>query len=148
MEEQHECNTPMVHNLHHGGVFLKSYSIFENGSIVGTAEVITEGLYLNIRALCSPLSEQIYKLILSCNNKRISLGTCVPQEGAYIVNKRIQSKSVGDGELVFSIEAKNRLEHMQFVPINSDKPFSQLNHLPSAHYEKRNGICGVVLSCK
>ena len=124
---------------------MKSYNIMENGCAVGTATVEAEGLYLNIRARFNPSKDQIYRLILTCESKRIDLGVCVPEDNCYVANKRIQRRLIDVGGLEFALEAKESEEHMLFIPLDSEKPFNRISQLRAGCFENRNGVCGVVI---
>lgn len=125
-----------------------SYDIVENGYIVGTAEIETEGLYLNVRARCSPRDKQIHRLILFSSAGQIDLGVCVPEDNVYVVNKRVQRKLIGEDVLQFILEPKENAGQRQFVPVDSGKPFAYLDVLHSCYFENRSGIYGVVLISK
>lgn len=123
---------------------MTSYNIMLNECVVGIAEIETEGLYLTIKAQCSPPDMQIYKLILMCGSKRTDLGICVPEDDFFSINKRIQRKLIGEGTLRFFLEIREDQRSTQFVQINSEGPFDYLDCLPSARFEKRGEACGVV----
>lgn len=120
------------------------YEVTFQKNVIGTAEVTKEGLYYRIVCTCSPVLDGIYKLQIlgkfGCEN----LGTCVLQNGKYIVETRIPIKRVGEGGLTFRLVQKIP-ETGKFYPISHTEPFPELMNLKNAVFAKRNGALGVVI---
>ena len=124
---------------------MQCYNVMLNGCIVGTAIVETEGLYLRFRIRCKPPDSQIYRLVMLCGSQQMDLGVCVPEDDHFVLNKRIQSKLVGEGEPQFFLAVRKNVDSTLFIQVDTEKPFGHLDRLPAARFEIRDGACGLAL---
>lgn len=124
---------------------MKCYNVMLNGCVVGTAATETEGLYQRFRIRCKPPDMQMYRLIVLCGSQRMDLGVCVPEDNLFVMNKRVQSKLLGEGDLQFHLEIWRNDQYTTFVPIDPQKSFDYLDRLPDARFEKKDGVWGLIL---
>lgn len=80
-----------------------------------------------------------------CGSRQIDLGVCVPENNFFVLNTRIQTKLIGEGDLQFILGTRQNEKQTMFVPLDCEKPFVYMDRLPGAHFENRNGSCGLML---
>ncbi len=126
---------------------MERYSVLLNNADVGIVQIERQGLYYSIVCRCAPISQGIYKLIVTNGEDRIDLGILTPKDGFFVVNKRIPIKNLGAGELSFYIVAHsdNVSRSGCFVPVEIDKPFPRLQDIDRARFTCVNGVPGLLI---
>lgn len=122
-----------------------TYKVYQNGNVVGEATVIQEGLYYHLICLCRLHSTQIHRVIISCDQKDIDLGICVPMGNSFCLEKRIPVKRIGNGPFAFRVEQRVGIPVGEFFPIVSTQPFLHVSELERARFERRNGEAGILI---
>ena len=122
-----------------------TYEILQGPSSIGNVTVERQGLYYRICCRCSLTGEVMHHLVVSSDGRREDLGTLVPFDGAFGLEKRIPVKRLGEGEPEFHLLPKHSSPDGKFVPIYPEEPFSYLSRLKDAYLETRSGQLGVVL---
>ena len=74
------------------------FEIKDGASSVGKATVEQQGLYYKISCRCHLTGKGMHRLAVFCNEKQEDLGTLVPMDGAFGLEKRIPVKRLGDGQ--------------------------------------------------
>ena len=123
-----------------------TYEIKDGVSSVGKATVQQQGLYYRISCRCPLTREGMYRLIVHCNEKQEDLGTLVPMEGVFGLEKRIPVKRLGTGVPEFLLMSKNSKPKEKYIPVYPEEPFSYMTRLKDAYLERRNGQLGIVIS--
>lgn len=86
----------------------------------------------------------MYHLVVSSGEKREDLGTLIPYDGAFGLEKRIPVKRLGEGEPEFLLLPKHSCPNGKFVPVYPEEPFSYMSRLKDAYLEIRGeqvGLC-------
>lgn len=122
-----------------------TFEIKQGSSSIGSVTVERQGLYYRIRCRCSLTGEVMHHLVVSCGEKREDLGTLVPFDGAFGLDKRVPVKKLGDGEPKFQLLPKHSSPNGKFYPIYPEEPFSYLSRLKDAYLEVRNGQLGLII---
>lgn len=123
---------------------MEIYDVFMDKKIVGHVCVTKEGLYTKFVCQCKLPDKELYRLILSCCDKEIDLGICLPQGECYTVNKNVPNKRIGEGKMEFYIASK-RIK-CNFIPIRIDAPFSYVSELENSRFAVKNGTYGILVA--
>lgn len=122
------------------------YGVFFGEQSVGRAQVTRQGLYYQVVCRCNLSGEVMYRLEVSCGQKRVNLGILVPEETGFGLNTRFPVSRVGEGELAFRILPRHdALQGRKFVPITPEEPFSYLERLKDSFLEIQNGKKGICI---
>ena len=121
------------------------YEIKEGTNTVGKATVEQQGLYYKISCRCQLTGKGMHRLMVFCNEKQEDLGTLVPLDGAFGLEKRIPVKRLGDGKPEFLLMSKDSVQKERFIPVYPEEPFSYMSRLKDAYLERRNGQLGIVI---
>ena len=125
------------------------YGISFGEKIVGRAQVERQGLYYHVTCLCGLSGEVMYRLEVSCGEKRADLGILVPMEQGFGLDTRFPVSRVGEGTLVFRLLPRHdQLQGRMFVPIKPEEPFRYLERLKDAFLEIQEGKKGASLPQK
>ena len=122
-----------------------TFEIKQGTSTIGKVTVERQGLYYRIVCRCSLTGEVMHHLVVSSGEKREDLGTLVPFDGAFGLEKRIPVKKLGEGEPEFHLLPKHSSPDGKFISVYPEEPFSYLARLKDAYLETRNGQLGIVL---
>lgn len=140
------ASPPLLHRVLQGGLNMQLYDVSLNGEVTGSVCVTKEGLYTRFRCQCKLPDTQIRRLILVCNGRETDLGICVPQEDHYAVNKKIQSRQIGEGEMAFRITSTQQKCDGRFVSILGNEPFSYISELEHMRLCVDNDRYGALLT--
>ena len=119
-----------------------TYEIRLGSSPVGQITVERQGLYYRFSCRCN--QKGMYRLVVSCDGKREDLGTLVPMEGAFGLEKRIPVKRLGEGKPEFLLTSKENVRKEKFVPVYPEEPFSYMSRLKDAYLARRDGQLGLI----
>lgn len=122
-----------------------TFEIKDGASSVGKATVEQQGLYYKISCRCHLTKKGMHRLTVFCNEKQEDLGTLVPMDGGFGLEKRIPVKRLGDGQPEFLLMSKDSIRKEKFVPVYPEEPFSYMSRLKDAYLERRNGQLGIVI---
>lgn len=141
-----QTHTPCSIELQQGVIIMTgSYEIKNQGKTVGRVEVTKQGLYYHISCRCDPPGGGMQRLILRTGESRTDLGICVPENGSFVVRKRIPCKTVTGENPTFILESQNRRQMGRFVIPDPDMPFPELSNLSGAILERREGKLGILI---
>lgn len=115
------------------------YYIQLDGSVVGTAKVTIEGLYLHIICKCTFAESGLYKIEAEGPSGIVNLGTCVQLQGSFGLDTRVPVKRLGIGELVFRVVEPQRNTEGIIAPISEGKAFAYIPRLRNARLIIQNG---------
>ena len=87
----------------------------------------------------------MHRLLVVCNEKKEDLGTLVPIDDVFGLEKRIPVKRLGEGTPEFLLVSKDSVRKEKFVPVYPEEPFSYMSRLKDAYLERRNGQLGIVI---
>lgn len=118
------------------------------GETIGQAQVTRQGLFYHIRCRCSLDRNQIYRIVVNCNDKQEDLGVCVPTEDSFGLSTYIPVKRLGEGRMQFSVIPNHSSESDLFYPICSEEPFAYITCLQDAILVKKGGKIGAVVRTK
>ena len=122
------------------------FEIKDGASSVGEATVEQQGLYYRISCRCHLTGKEMHRLMVICNEKQEDLGTLVPMDGVFGLEKRIPVKRLGEGIPEFMLMSKDRAQKGKFIPVYPEEPFSYMSRLKDAYLERRNGQLGIVIA--
>ena len=119
------------------------YEVTLDGRPAGKAQVTRQGLYYHVVCRCSLSGEVMYRLEVSCGEKRENLGVLVPGENGFGLDTRFPISRVGRGVLSFCLLPRHDpLQGRLFVPITPEEPFAYLSRLKDAFLEIQEGKKG------
>ena len=119
------------------------YKIIYNDTVVGTAEVKKEGLYLHFVCKCAPPDKELYRIQVSDGVDNRNLGICVPEGNSFYLNTRVPSKHFANEQLSFRmIPARS---DNKVIPVATDVPFEDLEQLKTARFQIENGQPGILI---
>ena len=121
------------------------FEIKDGVNAVGKATVEQQGLYYRISCRCHLMGKGMHRLMVCCNEKQEDLGTLVPMDGAFGLEKRIPVKRLGEGQPEFLLMSKDRVQKGKFIPVYPEEPFSYMSRLKDAYLERRNGQLGIMI---
>lgn len=122
-----------------------SYDIFLGSQKIGTAVVKRQGLYYRFHCECQLSGQVIYKIVVSCDGRKESLGICVPENGCFKVESRVPVKRLGEGTLSFRAVPKHAQLPGRFIPIRSEEPFMYISQLQTARLRRHGEQIGIEL---
>ena len=122
-----------------------TFEIKQGTGTIGKVTVERQGLYYRIACRCSLTGEVMHHLVVSSGERREDLGTLVPVDGAFGLEKRIPVKKLGEGEPEFHLLPKHSSPDGKFIPVYPEEPFSYLSRLKDAYLETRNGQLGIII---
>ena len=120
-----------------------TFEIKQGSSLIGKVTVERQGLYYRIICRCSLTGDVMHHLVVSSGEKREDLGTLVPFDGAFGLEKRVPVKKLGEGEPQFHLLPKHSSPNGKFIPVYPEEPFSYVSRLKNAYLEARNGQVGL-----
>ena len=121
------------------------YDVLLGDEPIGKAQVKKEGLYYCISCRCRLSGEVVYRIEAKGDAGTEDLGVLVPENGAFVITKRIPAKRLGQGALQFRAVPRRIKTDEKFVPISPEEPFAYLSRLENAYLQIRNGQKGIVL---
>lgn len=121
------------------------YAIEQAGQKIGQAEVTRQGLYYHFTCHCRLSGEVICRLAAVCGDKTENLGIPIPENGEFILRKKIPVSRLGEGQLRIRVLPKHTELAGHFVPISPEEPFRYLSRLKNAYLERRGQQLGVVI---
>lgn len=124
------------------------YDIDLGGQCIGKARVERQGLYYIFDCRCDLSGEVVYRLTARCGEKMENLGIPVPQNGTFVLRRKIPVKRLGEGDFTIRAVPKHFQSAERFVPLSPEEPFRYLRRLEDAILQVRDGTVGVVIpSC-
>ena len=121
------------------------YEIRRGNDVVGTAQVVKEGLYYRFSCCCRISGEGMRRIVVSCGKVREDLGICVPMGAYFGLEKKVPCKRLGTGTPEFQLLPKYPGVQGDFVPVYPDEPFAYMSRLKGAFLEIRDGQPGIVI---
>ena len=121
------------------------YEILLGGAAVGKARVERRGLYYHFSCRCRLESDGMYRVSVSCGDRRENLGVLVPMGAEFGLDTKLAVKRLGEGMLRFQAYPKYKLPVGQFIPLRPEEPFAYITRIQEAFLEIREGQVGVVL---
>ena len=73
------------------------------------------------------------------------MGILVPENDAFVLEKRIPARVINDGDLSFSVLTLNRDRPGFFYPVNDDLPFLHIEQLGKCVLKIMDGEAGVFI---
>lgn len=119
------------------------YSVTWQGKICGKASVKRQGLYTQINCNCILDHNDIYRLILYCDDIRKNLGILVPTQDNFGIVTKIPAKQLPEGEWAFRIQSKHQSRTSCFIPICPEEPFAYISRLKDSFLLSQNGQLGI-----
>ena len=102
------------------------FPIYSGTGIVGEVQVTIKGLYYQFSCRCAPISWDIYRIVLICEEAEYNLGICVPDGECFVLTKQVPVKNIKKGEWTFYLRAK---ENERKIPVTENDPFHMLDKL-------------------
>ena len=122
-----------------------NYEIHQGDRLQGKVTVVKEGLYYRISCRCRLSGDVMHHLVVRSGGRETSLGTCVPMDDGFGVEKKISCKSLGQGTPEFLLLPKHETVAGKFVPIYPEEPFSYMERLKVAFLARQGGQLGIVI---
>lgn len=115
------------------------YIVQLDGSIVGSAKVTREGLYLHIVCKCTFAESGLYKIEAEGPSGTVNLGTCVQRQESFGLDTRVPVKHLGIGELVFRVLVPPKNKEQVRIPISEREAFAYIAKLRNARLIIQSG---------
>lgn len=113
------------------------YELFVNDNRVGQVTVKREGLYYRFFCRIPLKMGEKYRLFLCQNGKKFCLGLMVPEQNEFVISTKLPVKQFENtSEARFILMDK---EDSVYSPLDSNKPFANLNELKDGYFAIRNG---------
>ena len=123
-----------------------TYDIHLGSAVAGKAIVEKQGLYYRFSCRCRLSGSSMQRILVSCGDKQVDLGICIPMDDAFGLDKKIPCKHLGEGVPEFRLLPKHPRAGRMFVPVYPEEPFAYMQKLKNAYLEIQNGQPGVVIS--
>lgn len=124
---------------------MERYDVMLGREIVGDVKVNIEGLYIRFSCKCKLPDSQIHRLMVRSDGKQMDLGICVPDGDFFVLDRRVQRKHIGEGDLNFCVSPNKPCTNENFIAINPEKPFPYISMLQNANLQKRGESYGILL---
>lgn len=122
-----------------------SYEIMFGGKSVGRVNVTKQGLYYRFSCRCRMSGEMVSRLMVCWQDRQESLGILVPTEGGFGLETRVATKKCGSGVPEFRVVPSRSTQRETFIPLSPEEPFTYIQRLKDAFFERRYGQPGIVL---
>ena len=119
------------------------YAVTWQGKTCGKVSVKLQGLYTQINCNCILDRNDIYRLMLYCDDIRKNLGILVPTQSDFGIVTKIPSKQLPEGEWAFQIQSKHDSLTSCFTPICPEEPFAYISRLKNSFLVSQNGQSGI-----
>lgn len=119
------------------------YGIYLGKKLAGKAQVKRQGLYYVFRCRCQLPEEDVFRLSVSCGEKKENLGVVIPLEGGFGLDTRLPVKRLGEGSLEFQLHSRHAMSEGTFVPICPEEPFRYISRLKESFLVRKNGQAGI-----
>lgn len=116
------------------------YEVRLNGTSVGSAQIVKEGLYYKIHCCCSFHDKKIYRISILDGKSDVYLGICVPEGNHFVLTTRVPVKYLSGENWNFVVNSEGPCG----VPVVSGKPFEYLEKLETARFNT-NGQPKIVI---
>ena len=127
---------------------MQSYAVAIRGTPVGKVLVQRQGLYYHISCRCQLKGDTIYRLVASSGTTSITLGVVVPIDNGFMLNTKLPVKKIGEGELSFTLSAKQEAPSATFIPITPEEPFAYISRLKDSFLTLQGGQIGILINKK
>ena len=122
------------------------YDVYLGSEVIGTAELLREGMTVCIRCKCRISGEVPYRVMMTLIGQTIDLGLLTAKDGCFSLSYRLPARILEGASPEFRAVPRSVQLNGNFVPISADEPFSYLSRMGNAYLQRRNGVLGVVLS--
>lgn len=144
MQNQHEYNIPLRHNMQQGVFCLDGkYSVLLGKQEAGTVQVIKEGLYYRFICRCRIQGDTVCRLGVMCGEVRTHIGVPIPEGDGFVLDKRIPVKKLGRGSPSFFLAPQHETSLDSFVPISPEEPFAYIERLKDSFLTEQKGRKGI-----
>ena len=118
------------------------FDVLWNGRIVGTANILKEGLYYRFICRCNLPHKGIYRVVVTEGDNRYDLGICVPDKNDYVCICRIPCKRFCGWDFCFVLT--DDCGNMT-IPVMPNNPFLYLDKLEAARLQITNGQPEIII---
>ena len=109
------------------------YDVFFENAVIGSAEVIKEGLYTRFLCKCKFQQEGLYRIVVHYGEVSYNIGVCIPDGNGYTTSAKLPSKYIHDSVPVFSAESAVKPITV-FKPISPGMNFEYIKALPNGKF--------------
>ena len=124
----------------------RKFSVTVCGKHAGKVLVQRQGLYYRFTCRCNLAGDIIYRLMVTCGNVRENLGILVPKEESFVLDTKLPVKSIGEGDMSFTLIPKHEAYSGTFVPISPEEPFAYISRLKKSFLILRDGQPGIYIN--
>ncbi len=122
------------------------FDILLGTQAIGKATLTRQGMYCCIVCKCRISGQVPYRVEARCGTGSQDLGLLVPENGWFVLTKRVPVRFLEGGEPSFhALPAKGGWKG-EFVPISPEEPFRYLSRLENAYLARRGQVQGIVIS--
>ena len=118
------------------------YQIFWNGIPVGNAEMRKEGMFYRFICYCRLPDKGVYRIVVDDGKNKYNLGICVPEGSKYSCVARVSCSKLNGNNLTFVL---TNGDARKGIPIETGKPFAQLDKLINARLHIANGQSEIII---
>ena len=110
---------------------------------MGKAQVLRQGLYYAFRCRCRLPEGEVFRLCVTCGERKENLGVVIPMDGGFGLDTKIPVKRLGEGSMEFRLLSKRTSSEGVFVPICPEEPFQYISRLKESFLIRKNGQLGI-----
>ena len=126
----------------------RSFSLTVAGKPAGKVTVQRQGLYDRFSCRCKVPGDGMYRLMVTCGNHRETLGVLIPKDDSFVLETKVPSKRIGEGDMTFSLFSKQQTHTENFVPICPEEPFRYISRLKESFLVQKDGQLGILIEEK
>lgn len=119
------------------------YEVYFGSEPAGKVQLLRQGLYYRIICRCQIPGDQVYRLYAVQGDRRENLGVLVPEGDAFLLDKKIPAKRIGDKTTRFMVSSGNTCPKVKFIPISPEEPFLYIDRLKNAFLQSEHGKIGI-----
>ena len=112
---------------------------------MGKARVLRQGLYYAFRCRCQLPEGEVFRLCVTCGERKENLGVVIPMDGGFGLDTKIPAKRLGEGVMEFRLLSKHTSSEGAFVPICPEEPFQYISRLKESFLIRKNGQLGITV---
>lgn len=116
------------------------YPIFRGETIIGTAFVVSDGLYMNVLCKCTNIDGAFCRLHVFFEDISIDLGLWIPDGSYFVVHKKIPKKEFGTGEPRFQACDMPGKICDTAIRLHAEEQFPYIEHLTNGRLKLKDGV--------
>lgn len=139
-------NPPFSIGCRRGDESLETVNVYLDERIIGTAQLVSCGLYRRFICRCELPPGRMYRLWVMGIGDPVNVGILIPEGERYMLDKKIPEKRIATGAIRLTVLPADQQASNDFVTLNPDQPFEPLDQLETAVLGWKNGEIGIFIN--